>query len=154
MTLTACGAATKAAAPGSDAGLVQTAPSVAASPAQYARPRALVYKTNVPCPDKVAISLNSSRTAVLSYPAPSDVSAASAPLPLAGGWWLDRRGLGPNPAFINMTYEQYAALPAAPSPAELIKMILPGVHVTEARRLDMTPQEAAADTAAVNALLK
>lgn len=154
MALTACGTATKAAAPGSDAGLAQAAPSVAASPAQYARPRALVYKTNVPCPDKVAISLNSSRTAVLSYPAPSDVSAASAPLPLADGWWLDRRGLGPNPAFIDMTYGQYAALPTAPSPAELMKMILPDVRVTEARRLDMTPQEAAADTAAVNALLK
>lgn len=154
MTLTACGAATKAAAPGSDAGLVQAAQPVAASPAQYARPRALVYKTNVPCPDKVAISLNSSRTAVLSYPAPSDVSAASAPLPLAGGWWLDRRGLGPDPVFINMTYEQYAALPTTPSPAELMKMILPGVRVTEARRLDMSPQQAAADTAAVNALLK
>ncbi|MDE6271057.1 MAG: hypothetical protein K2M12_09430 [Muribaculaceae bacterium] len=116
-------------------------------------PKALVYRTNVPCPDKVVISLNTNRTAVQSFPAPTDVSAASAPLPLGHGWWLDRRGMGPNPAFIDMTYEQYAALKQAPSPAELLKMVLPDVHVTEARRLDMTPAQAAADTAAVLRLL-
>lgn len=116
-------------------------------------PKALVYRTNVLCPDKVVISLNPSRTAVQSFPAPTDVSAASAPLSLGHGWWLDRRGMGPNPAFIDMTYEQYAALKAAPSPAELMNMVLPDVHVTEARRLDMTPAQALADTAAVLRLL-
>lgn len=114
-----------------------------------AMPKALVYKTNVPCADNVAISLNPAGTAVQSYPAPTDVSAASAPLQLPGGWLLDRRGIGPNTAFIRLTYAEYAALPQAPSASELMAMVLPGVHVTEARRLDMTPQQAAADTAAV-----
>ena len=112
-------------------------------------PKALVYKTNVPCVDNVAISLNSDGTGVQSFPAPSDVTAASAPLQLPDGWLLDRRGIGPNTAFIRLTYAEYAALPSAPSTAELMRMVLPGVHVTEAHRLDMTPQQAAADTTAV-----
>lgn len=116
-------------------------------------PRALVYKTSVPCVDNVAISLNDSRTAVQSFPAPTDVSAASTPIVLPDGWLLDRRGLGPNTAFITLTYEQYAALPSAPTTAELMKMIIPDARVTEARRLSMTPQQAAADTAAVIAEL-
>lgn len=150
----ACGSRTtgQAAQPAPDVVRAEPAP-IAGGPLQHALPRAIVYRTNVPCPDKVVISLNADRTAVLSYPAPTDVSAASSALPLADGWWLDRRGMGPNPAFIDMTYSQYAALSQAPGPAELMKMIIPGIEVTEVRRLDMTPQQAAADTAAVNAVL-
>ena len=117
-------------------------------------PKAIVYKTNVPCTDNVVISLNNDGTGVLSYPAPTDVSADSAPLQLPDGWLLDRRGIGPNPAFISMTYRQYAALQSAPSPAELLRMVLPDVHVTELRRLSMTPQQAEADTAAVMAEIR
>ncbi|MDE6542146.1 MAG: hypothetical protein K2L74_09040 [Muribaculaceae bacterium] len=145
---TAPAAADTAAAPE----VVQAAPE--AAPAQApARMllRATVYKTSVPCADNVAIGLNAAGTAVQSFPAPSDVSAASAPLQLPGGWLLDRRGIAPNTAFIRLTYAQYAALPEAPSTAELMKMIIPGARVTEMRRLSMTPQEAAADTAAVMA---
>ena len=53
-----------------------------------------------------------------------------------------------------MTYRQYAALQSAPSPAELLRMVLPDVHVTELRRLSMTPQQAEADTAAVMAEIR
>ena len=115
----------------------------------HALPRAVVYKTNVPCYDNVAISLNATRSSVLSYPAPSDVSAASAPLQLPDGWLLDRRGLGPNPAFISLTYKEYSALKTPPSPDELMKMVLPDVYVTDLMRLDRTPQQAEADTALV-----
>ncbi len=112
-------------------------------------PRALVYKTSVPCADNVAISLNPAGNAVQSYPAPGDVTAASAPVELPGGWYLDRRGLGPNTAFISLTYEEYSRLKQAPSPEQLMKMIIPGAEVTEMRRLDMSPSQAVADTAAV-----
>lgn len=122
------------------------------APAQM-RLKALVYKTSVPCAQNVAISLNSAGTAVQSFPAPTDVSAASEPLQLPDGWLLDRRGLGPNTAFIRLTYAEYAKLAQAPSTAELMGMILPDAHVTEMRSLPMTPQEAAADTAAVLRLL-
>ncbi len=117
-------------------------------------PRALVYKTSVPCAENVAISLNASGTAVQSYPAPTDVTAASAPIDLPGGWLLDRRGLGPNTAFISLTYSEYSRLQKAPSPQELLKMVIPGAEVTEMRRLDMSPAAAAADTAAVIQALK
>lgn len=116
--------------------------------------RATVYRTSVPVDSFVAISLNDARTAVQSFPAPSDVSAASVPLQLPDGWLLDRRGIGPNTAFIRMTYTQYAALPTAPSTAELMRLIIPDARVTELMRLSMTPQQAAADTAAVVAEIR
>lgn len=132
----------------------EAAPVKAAGRAAAMLPRALVYKTSIPCADNVAISLNPAGTAVQSYPAPGDVSAASAPVELPGGWYLDRRGLGPDVAFINLTYEEYSRLKQAPAPEELMKMIIPGAEVTEMRRLDMSPAHAAADTAAVIRALK
>lgn len=149
--ISAC--ATSAPAPGADAPVSAQAAVAPQRPARML-PKAIVYKTNVPCTDNVVISLNNDGTGVLSYPAPTDVSADSAPLQLPDGWLLDRRGIGPNPAFISMTYRQYAALRSAPSPAELLRMVLPDVHVTELRRLSMTPQQAEADTAAVMAEIR
>lgn len=115
---------------------------------------ATVYRTSVPVDSFVAISLNQARTAVQSFPAPGDVSAASVPLQLPDGWLLDRRGIGPNTAFIRLTYTQYAALPTAPSTAELMSLIIPDARVTDVLRLSMTPQQAAADTAAVIAEIR
>jgi len=130
------------------------APVASASRPAQALAKAVVYKTSAPCADNVAISLNASGSAVQSYPAPSDVNAGSAPLPLANGWWLDRRGIGPNTAFLSLTYAEYSALPKAPSTAQMMEMLLPEVRVTELRRLDMTPQQAATDTAALNAIVR
>lgn len=152
MLTAACGSHTTVPVP-ADGTIVRAAPPAEGMPRQYVL-KAMVYRTNVPCPDRVAISLNSARDAVQSFPAPADVSSESAPLALADGWWLDRRGLGPNPAFIDMSYEQYSRLKEPPSTARLMRMILPDVSVTEVRRLDMTPQQAAADTAAVNAIIR
>lgn len=117
-------------------------------------PRATVYRTSEPVDSFVPISLNKGGDEVISFPAPSDVSDANIPIKLPDGWLLDRRGIGPNTAFIRLTYAQYAALPAAPTTAELLDMIIPGAHVTDLIRLSMTPQQAAADTAAVVAEIR
>lgn len=129
-------------------------PERIAGSTQAMMPRTTVYRTSEPVDSFVAISLNEARTAVQSFPAPSDVSTASVPLRLPDGWLLDRRGIGPNTAFIRMTYAQYAALPAAPAAAELMRLVIPGARVTDLLRLSMTPQEAAADTAAVIAEIR
>lgn len=149
----ACSAASGVADKPDTAAPQQAIQAPAAATGAKALRKAFAYKTNRPCLDNVAISLTPDGKAVQSFPAPTDVSAASAPLQLPDGWLLDRRGIGPNTAFISMTYAEYAALKQAPSTAELLKMVLPGVHITEGRRLPMSTQAAEADTAAVMRIL-
>ena len=74
-------------------------------------------------------------------------------MPLAGGWWLDRRGVGEHTVFTRWTYEEYHALKEVPAPREISAAVIPGAKVTEVMHLDMTPAEALADTAAVNAAI-
>lgn len=117
-------------------------------------PRAHIYKTNGNYNAKVAVGLNAAGNALISYPAPSDVSAESAPIVLTDGYLLDRRGVGRSTAFIDMDYSRYSQLKAAPSPDQLLKMIIPGAKITTLVTLPMTTQQALADTAAVNALIR
>lgn len=79
---------------------------------------------------------------------------SSAPLHLTGGWLLDRRGgIGPDTAFLTLTFSEYAALAQTPSTGTILSKIMPGVTVTEAYRLDMTLNRAIADTSAVNRII-
>lgn len=120
----------------------------------HALPKAVIYKTNKPLNNHVAVVLGPDRQRLITFPAPSDVSTFSEPLPLAQGWLLDRRGtIGPGTAFLTYTYVDYAALPQAPAPNEIMAAIMPDAFVTQAVRLDITPWQAANDTAAVNRLI-
>ncbi len=109
-------------------------------------PKAVVYKTNGDYNQYVPITLNASRTEVISYPAPTDLRETSMPVELCNGWLLDRRGgIGDNTAFTDYTYEQYMQLSAAPSVEELLKHVQPDARVTEVKKLDVTLQEALKD---------
>lgn len=122
---------------------------VAGKPSSYI-PKAVIYRTNGDYSQNVAITLNPARDAVVSYPAPGDVSEASAPVALGDGWLLDRRGgVGLNSAFLTYTYSQYAKLPQAPSTGELMGSILPDARVTEVKTLPITLSQALADPAAL-----
>ena len=120
---------------------------------QAAMPRARVYRMNGNYADNVPVGTDGNGR-IISYPAPSDVSAASRPMQLAGGWWLDRRGVGRHTVFTRFTYEEYAVLPQSPSVAQLREAIIPGARVTAVEELPWTLREAEADTAAVNAWLQ
>lgn len=133
---------------------VSEATGSAAMPSQAVMPKAVIYRTSGDYNMNVPVTLNESGTALVSYPAPSDVAHGQTPIPLADGYLLDRRGIGRNTAFTSYTYSEYAALKAAPSPQELMKSIIPGARVTEAVRLPMTATTAEADTAAVNAMIR
>lgn len=89
-----------------------------------------IYKTNGDYADKVPVTLNDSRTALVSFPAPSDLVGA-APVALDGGFLLDRRGVSANTAFTRWTYAEYSALPSAPSAEEIMKNLIPDARVTE-----------------------
>lgn len=93
-------------------------------------PAARIYKTNGDYADRVPVTLNASHTGLVSFPAPSDLRGGE-PVKLDDGFLLDRRGVGPNTAFTRWTYAEYAALPAAPSTAEIMANLLPDARITE-----------------------
>ncbi|CCX43087.1 putative uncharacterized protein [Prevotella sp. CAG:1031] len=110
-------------------------------------PQALAYKTNAPALDNVPVTLNDARTSIVSFPAPTDINEKSRPLPLEGGWLLDRRGISPNSAFTNYTYQRYAVLPHAPSTRTLLEAVMPDIRVTDIISLPMKIGEATVATA-------
>ncbi|MDE6859438.1 MAG: hypothetical protein K2J65_03380 [Duncaniella sp.] len=124
---------------GSSAGSVESVPvsveAAVASAAGGIRPVAVVamariYRTNGDYADCVPVTLNSDRTAVVSFPAPSDLTGA-APVQLKDGYLLDRRGVGVNTAFTSYTYASYSKLKQPPTPEDLLKSVIPGAKVTE-----------------------
>lgn len=77
------------------------------------------------------------------YPAPTDISEASAPVEIGDGWWLNRQGLGSGSVFTKWTFDEYRALKSTPSPAEIKAAVIPGARVTEFRRLPVSASKAA-----------
>lgn len=100
-------------------------------------PLTRIYRTNGDYADRVPITLNASRTELLSYPAPGDLKGAE-PVRLDDGFLLDNRGIGANTAFTSWTYAEYMAMPSAPSAAEIMKHILPDARVTEIYEMPFT----------------
>jgi hypothetical protein len=97
-------------------------------------PHAVVYKTKADYSKYVPVNLSDDKSRITSYPAPQDVytdGKLALPTPLAHGYWLDNRGIGPNSCFIKITYEEYAKLPQSPSPDELYKLIIDKDPFTE-----------------------
>ncbi len=117
-------------------------------------PKAVVYRTNGQFADNVPITMSANRKEIVSFPAPSDITPGSAPLQLADGYLLDRRGVGINSAFTRYTYAEYGALEAAPSLSRLRQMVIPGAIVTELVRLPFPLATALADTARVNRIIR
>ena len=119
-----------------------------------ARPAAVVYRTARDYTNNVPVTMNANRTRITSYPDPADLRNAEAkPLPLADGYLLDRRGITTTTAFLDYTYEQYAALPEAPDRATLTAHIIDRNPFTEMYSLPITASEARTDTARCRAFI-
>jgi len=77
----------------------------------------LIYKTTKDYSGNVPVIMNDEKTNIVSYPDPSDIyygGVLAKPTSLVDGYQLDNRGIGPNVAFLDYTYEAYAALKNAP----------------------------------------
>jgi hypothetical protein len=100
---------------------------VVAQVAGHAAPHVIVYKTRHDYRRLVPVTMNAERTAITSYPDPVDVRIGSGgyPLParLHNGFLLDKRGVGENTVFLDISYVTYANLKTPPSPAKMLKMI-------------------------------
>lgn len=120
-----------------------TAPGMVLGTPAAMLPKATLFKMSGNYADKVAVGYSNGQLTY--YPAPTDISAASAPLEIGNGWWLNRQGLGQNAVFTNWTFAEYAALKKTPSVEEIISNIIPGSRVTEMMKLPIGMSEALAD---------
>lgn len=116
-------------------------------------PKAVAFRMSGNYAQNLPLNLNPDGT-LASFPAPSDITPSSAPLPLEGGWWLDSRGVTSSTVFSRYTLEEYSGMKETPSPGVLLESIIPGAHVTQIEYLPMSPVEAQADTCAVNTYLR
>lgn len=117
-----------------------------------ALPRAAVYTMTGNYSRNIPVQLDRDGN-IISFPAPSDVEGQQ-PIALANGWWLDCRGVSANSVFTTYTYDEYAKLGSTPALAQIKASIIPGARVKEIRVLSMTPEQAKADTAAINAIIR
>lgn len=82
----------------------------------------MIYKTKGDYRNLVPVALAADGKSIVSYPAPKDVKTEAGyqtPTALHNGYLLDNRGITPNVAFLKYSYEEYAALTALPTLAEL-----------------------------------
>ncbi|MEI6748484.1 MAG: hypothetical protein ACOYMF_07295 [Bacteroidales bacterium] len=90
-------------------------------------PRIIIYKTKADYFLNVPVGLSADRKTITSYPAITDVYTGgklAIPTKLEGGFLLDNRGISAEVAFINLSYEQYAALKSTPAVIELQELII------------------------------
>lgn len=115
-------------------------------------PKATVFKMSGPYADHVAVTLDNNGELAY-YPAPSDITANSAPVYLGDGWWLNRQGLGASSVFTTWTMAEYAKLPSTPSPAEIKGHIIPDARVTEFKKTSVSITDAMQNIARIKSEL-
>lgn len=115
-------------------------------------PKAILYKTSGDYLNNVPVQIAADGS-LIGFPAPTDIPADARPVVLAKGWILSPIGVSTNSVFTKWTLDEYRALKECPTPAEILKAIIPGAKVTITIQAPMTLPEALADTAAVNRFL-
>jgi hypothetical protein len=86
---------------------------------------AIIYKTRADYSLYVPITLDSSKKEIVSFPGAKDIyhkGEFAYPIPLKKGYWLDNRGVGPNSAFLFVTYEEYPKLGEIPPIGQLMEL--------------------------------
>lgn len=120
QTATETAAGTPAAAP---VRKLSSAPARAAA-------HTIIYRTTADYDTLVPVGMDAARSRIVSYPAPTDINDSQRPLKLDGGYLLDRRGLTPGSAFVDIGYDAYSRLQGI-SAAELMGHIVGGQPFVE-----------------------
>ena len=108
-------------------------------------PPCIIYKTKKNYDSNVAVGLSEDKSRIVSYPHPRDVFTRGelcTPVRLVRRYRLDRRGLGPNVAFLSITYEEYSRLEGVPSINELDSM---GIDRNPIKKMYICPVSAPQD---------
>lgn len=98
---------------------------------QRAMPRVVIYKTKADYSNLVPVNMNESKDEIVSYPDPVDVKPGKHPTQLQDGYLLDNFGIGSHVAYLDYTYEEYAALPQVPEMETLLQHIIERNPLTE-----------------------
>ena len=120
------------------------APDLCIAQSGMPEPPCIIYKTRKNYDANVAVMLSADKTQIVSYPHPKDVFTRGelcTPLRLARRFRLDRRGIGPNVAFLSITYEEYSKLAKAPSLSELDSMIIDRNPIKKMYRCNVSAPE-------------
>ena len=94
----------------------------------------IIYKTKADYSKYVPVMLSEDKKNIVSYPDIKDIyykGNLANPTELKDGFLLDNRGIGPDAAFLNITYEAYRDLSKTPSIGELMNLILDKDPITE-----------------------
>ena len=100
----------------------------------YLGEQAIIYKTTKDYSRYVPVTMDASRTKIISYPSPKDVyykGKLALPVKLNKGFWLDNRGINANSVFLKITYEDYAKLREAPLLKDMMTLVEDKNPVTE-----------------------
>jgi len=92
-----------------------------------ALPPCIIYKTKADYRTNVPVSLSDDKTRITSYPDVSDIRKQANsvnPQELSGGYLLDNRGIGPDVAFLSITYQDYIKQAKTPSADDLFRQLL------------------------------
>lgn len=111
-----------------------TSSKVAPQPFVAAQARVVIYKTVKDYSSNVPVTLSDDKTAIVSYPHPSDLVIGenlALPSSLHKGYLLDNRGINKNVAFLKYTYTEYAMLKEVPTLQELQRSIIDKDPLTE-----------------------
>lgn len=87
----------------------------------------IIYKSREDYSAYVPVRLSEDGSRIISFPAPQDLKSGELflkPIRLKQSYWLDQQGVGPTTAFLQITYEEYAALESVPAPQQLMDQIL------------------------------
>ena len=99
-----------------------------------AGPPVIIYKTKKDYSQLVPVGLSPDKKSLQSFPAPGDVyynGMLAMPLPLSNGYLLDQRGIGPDVAFLSITYQQYSVLKKTPPADSLLKLVIDADPILE-----------------------
>ncbi len=92
-----------------------------------AGPPVIIYKTKKDYTTNIPIMLSDDKKTVVNYPDIKDIyfnNELAVPAHLANGYLLDNRGIGPNCAFTQFTYESYSKLKITPSPNDFLPLLI------------------------------
>jgi hypothetical protein len=90
-------------------------------------PPCIVYRMKADYSKNVPVILTPDKRGIQSYPDIKDIyfnGKLSLPVPLVNGYYLDNRGIGPDVAFLDYTYEEFSKLSSTPPATLLMKHIL------------------------------
>jgi hypothetical protein len=97
-------------------------------------PPCIIYKTRADFSRLIPVELSEDKTQLASFPDVADIyreGELAYPTTLNNGFLLDNRGIGPNVAFLKLTYDDYRKLDGTPPAAELMENILERDPLTE-----------------------